>query len=327
MKIKFWGVRGSIPTPITTDQLKEKLILLAKKSSNQLCDLDSFIKFIHELHPVEFGSIGGNTSCVEIQVNNKVIILDMGSGLKNLGDSIFSQPIVKRQKEFHIFLSHTHWDHISGLPFFKPANDSDTQIFIYSPLPDLEERLIQQQNGKFFPISFHSLKANINIITLGKNKPINLDGIKINNITLNHPGGCFGYKISHNKKSISYITDTSLHELSNFQKNDIIDSDLNKGNTHILDFLKNTNILVIDAMYGTDEIELKKHYGHSTAQMAVDIGNIVKADTIVLFHHDPDKNDIEITKMYSDTKKYFYEKHPDSRSDILLGYDDMLLEL
>jgi ribonuclease BN (tRNA processing enzyme) len=159
MKVKFWGVRGSIPTPIFDKTFKTQLrLILSDITTDDISTPEKKNEFIENL-TFDKTIIGGNTACVELQIDNKLFIFDMGSGIIQLGNYL-----VRKQRknglDINIFISHTHWDHILGLPFFKPAFYSNNKITFFSPITNLEKRLILQQNPKYFPISLDLYPAS-----------------------------------------------------------------------------------------------------------------------------------------------------------------------
>jgi len=160
MKVKFWGVRGSIPTPPTSNHIRDKFIKIIDNLPPAVLSSPSEIKkHILGLSNLDAGIIGGNTSCIEIRADNKILIFDMGSGLKALGNYLVKNEQNKKGLELHIFLTHTHWDHILGFPFFTPAFFPNNKITFYSPHPNLKERLEIQQDFRFFPVSLEHMPS------------------------------------------------------------------------------------------------------------------------------------------------------------------------
>jgi phosphoribosyl 1,2-cyclic phosphodiesterase len=309
MKITFWGVRGSIPTPITTEQIKEKLIYLAgEKAPKRFSDRNELEDFINDLSPIDFGSIGGNTSCVEVNVDNETLIFDMGSGMKPLGMHI-NKNHTKYTNQFHIFLSHTHWDHISGLPFFPQAHQSDCTLNFYSPLENLKVRLEYQQDHRFFPVGFELLKAKKNFYRLSGTS-LQIKNTKISHLLLNHPGKSYAYKIESNGKSVIYMTDLYFE----------------KADEKMINFCRNADLLIFDSQFSAQEIKEKKDYGHSAGETGVDLSIATGVCQIALFHHDPDKTDLQIQSNYNKVKDYKNQKYPTSDLSILLAYEGLELD-
>lgn len=243
MRIKFWGVRGSIPTPGA-----------------------DFLKF------------GGNTSCVELEIEKQIIIFDMGSGLKNLGESILERKI----KKFDILMSHFHYDHTCGLPFFRPAFTPGLNFSIRSGkliTRGKTKYVLQKQiSSPSFPISIDEFSANINYVNFEVKKDFWIqDSIKVSSILLNHPDGAVGYRVEGDNKSLCYITD---HE------HDII-----KKNTGLLNFLKNANVLIYDCTYDDENFSDYIGWGHSTWQEAVRLAKECNIEKLFIYHHNPENTD------------------------------------
>ena len=310
MKITFWGVRGSIPAPLTTEQIKEKLIfLLQNKPDHNFTSNKNLQDFIKNLSSKDFGFIGGNTSCVEINIKEETLILDMGSGMKPLGLDIKNNRKFN-SKVFHIFLSHTHWDHISGLPFFNPAHNADCHLNFYSPLEDLKIRLEYQQDHRFFPVGFELLKAKTTFYRLIKQKQ-KIGNTEISHLLLNHPGKSYAYKIKNKNKIIVYMTDVFFE----------------KPDNELLSFCKNADLLIFDAQFTSKEIGEMKNYGHSTGENGVDLAILANIKQIALFHHDPDKTEMQIHQNFLEVKKYKTNKYPNSNLEILLSYEGLVLKV
>jgi len=310
MDIKFWGVRGSIPTPITTEQIKEKLLYLAeRKSDKKLSNNKELKEFLESVSPLDFGSIGGNTSCVEVSLEGKTIILDMGSGMKPLGNYILENR-ENYNHHFHIFLSHTHWDHISGLPFFGPAHNSQCHLDFYSPLEELKDRLEYQQDHRFFPVGFELLKAKKTFHHLTE-EIHKIGKTEISHLLQNHPGISYSYKIKDNNKIAIYMTDMFFE----------------KPDNKMIEYCKDADVLIFDSQFSVDEIVEKKDYGHSTGETGVDLAVAAKVQQLLLFHHDPDKTDLEIEKNLEDVKKYKSDNYPESKLEVQLAYESLQINI
>ena len=310
MKITFWGVRGSIPTPITTEQIKEKLIGLVKGRYNQqIFNSENIIYLIQQLSPMDFGAIGGNTSCIEVNTGKDTIILDCGSGIKAFGNFI-SKNTRNYSNIFHIFLSHTHWDHISGLPFFDMAHDKNCEINFYSPLENLKNRLEYQHDHRFFPVGFELLKSHRNFHQLN-NAPLKIKETEISYFPLNHPGKSYAYKIKNKDKILIYMTDLFIQQ----------------PNMEMINFCKNSNLLIFDSQFTEEEINHKKKYGHCTGERGVDLAIAAKISNLALFHHDPDKTDAEVQENFLKVKEYKLTKYPDSTLTIKLSYEGLKLDI
>lgn len=248
--LKFWGVRGSTPTP----------------GAGTL-------------------RYGGETACLEIQAGASRFLVDCGSGARNLG---MTHCLSKQSMKLNLLFTHTHLDHICGLPFFWPAFDPNSDIRAWAghfeedhlQLSDIVSRIM---SPPVFPLAAKSLKAlTFHDFEAGKDLPICSD-VTIKTMRLNHPGGACGYRFDFGGKSICIITD---HE----HGNDEIDRKLPE-------FVRDADIMIYDAMYTDEEYEIFQGWGHSTWQKAVELAETAGVKTPVLFHHDPRRCDDELDEI------------------------------
>jgi len=267
MEVKFWGVRGSIPTP-SKDTAK----------------------------------YGGNTSCVSVKAKDELIVLDGGSGLRMLGIELLKQIFAKGKFnpiEMHLFFSHVHWDHIQGIPFFKPIFIKGNIIHMYGEKKartSLEETLIGQQQYPNFPITIEEISingANIDFTDMNAGQKVLINSVSVENTKLSHPDGVFCYKISDEKHSIVYATDT--------EHRNVLDP-------RLLKISKDADVLIYDAQYTPEEycgkVGMPKFdWGHSTYEWAVDTAIASNMNKLVLFHHEPEHTDKMIDEIEAAAKK------------------------
>jgi phosphoribosyl 1,2-cyclic phosphodiesterase len=284
MLVKFWGVRGSIPCPGA-----------------------STVRY------------GGNTPCIEVQFPdiNRLIIIDAGSGLRELGNDLMTrgQPV-----EAHLFLTHTHWDHIMGFPFFVPAYVPGTHIRVYGPVTYEEDTLEKVVGGqmtyRYFPIREAELAANIQYFSL-KEEVMDLgDGIIIRTRFLNHPVLCLGYRIEYKGKSFCTAYDTEIFRNVFITDPDHPDYDeemaaegelvAREQNDRIELFYEGADLLVHDSQYTKQEYEEKyTGWGHGYIEYVCDAARRRHVKQLALFHHDPLRSDDQIDEF---TKKYCTEE-------------------
>ncbi len=252
VRLKFWGVRGSTPTP--------------------------------QIQNLKFG---GNTSCLEIRNGeNECVVFDAGSGIRALGQALMEEargaPIKAR-----IFLTHFHWDHIQGIPFFAPLYGANNHISFLSGSSGrpLQETLEGQMAKPYFPIDFSQVAAQRDFHQIEDRGEVKVGGLTVRPFPLNHPQGASGYRIECNGVSIVYATD---------YEHGVAGSDAT-----LCEFAQNANILICDTQYTPAEYEKHRGWGHSTWQNAVLLAREARAEQLVLFHHDPEHDDqmmMEITQ-------------------------------
>ena len=250
--LKFWGVRGSIPTPGP-----------------------STVRY------------GGNTPCTELRFSDdKFFVLDAGSGLRELGLSLLKSG---KKLHAHIFISHMHWDHIQGIPFFVPALLPGNQFIFHGaedPNKSLKEILANQMNPINFPIKMDDMASNLNFEAFDVGT-YEVEGVKVETMRLNHPGKALGYKFYVEGKTVVYVSDNEP------QKNeyDHENSNVLSFNDILLDFTKNADILIHDAQYTPDEFKTRVTWGHSPYDFTVSLAMKSNVKKLVIFHHDPVHDD------------------------------------
>lgn len=304
MRLRFWGVRGSIPTPLTPYEVQKRVTAIVQRIKPSDVQSDaSREKFVANLPDWLFTTVGGNTSCVEVETaDGERIIFDAGSGLRVLGEDLFKRANYKTKRNYHIFLSHFHHDHLQGLAFFGPAYDPENQITVYSTRKKCREYLEGQMTPPYFPVEMFSergFRADFTFKTIERDeRNIRLGSAIINWKLVRHPGGSVSYSITESSastketKKFIYSTDTELRE------KDLIKNEANN------EFYKEADILVIDSQYTlVDSIE-KEGWGHSTYSMAVDFAINWGIKKILLFHHEPSYADKTIFSIKKSAENY-----------------------
>ena len=314
MNIRFWGVRGSIPTPLTPDEIRRKIsAVIARVTPEDLRDARTRELFLAHLPPALFGTAGGNTTCVEVRLDdNSVILFDAGTGI-----SKFATAAAKEQpapKVFHIFFTHFHWDHIQGFPFFNPqAFDSSCTMHIYSPRDDVESILRAQMKSPYFPITMDTMQAKIHFHQIHE-EGVDIGPAQITYRKVHHPGGSYSYKVKSLEGSFIFSTDTELkpEDFARTRENRV--------------FYEKTDIIALDSQYTLDEAIEKFDWGHSSYSLTVDFASEWKIDKLVLFHHEPLYND---NKMFSIEKSArWYKSHLGTDNpEIFLAQEGLELNL
>ena len=315
MKVIIWGSRGSIPASAQMNSMKNK-ILKALEAAQEYTfqNIEDIKQFVNDLPFSVVNTYGSNTSCVEIRDGDEYIIFDSGTGIRDFGNYVMSTG--KQNCIFHIFMSHVHWDHIQGFPFFVPAFIPGNKIHFYGFHNNIKEAMISQQNEPNFPVPYDFLNADIDFTTLDLKKEYKIAGYKIKGLEQNHPGKSYGYSFEKNSKKIVYSTD-SEHDLDNpkellpFEK-----------------FFKDADLLIFDAQYSLmDVIQMKKNWGHSSNIVGLELSVKANVKQFCMFHTEPTCDDETLDELLNETKMYrelFSEKHP---LNISLAYDGMEIEV
>ncbi|MEI7811996.1 MAG: MBL fold metallo-hydrolase [Ignavibacteria bacterium] len=315
MRIKFWGVRGSIPAPLDVEEVRGKMQRLLKMASlyKDLSSSETIDLIINKFSESEPLAIGGNTTCVELCSDDKIIIFDMGSGLRKLGNSILQES--NGITEFHIFLSHTHWDHIHGLPFFVPAYMPQFKLHFYSVHPGLQERLEIQQDLRFFPVRLDQMASSRDYTQLTEDYEITIGNLTIKNQKLYHPGNSYGYSVTNGQKKFVYATDAEYINLSTslIQK--------------YIEFFKGADVLYFDSQYSFSEAIHKADWGHSSAIIGIDLASDADIRKIYLSHHEPENDTLKLMKMYTQALQYKKINYPLNDLEIFLAQEGRTVEI
>ena len=272
MLIHFWGVRGSLPTPITPHQVQSKIMAAVERITvDDLKDEESRAKFVSSLPSWIFGTAGGNTTCVEVKSLGNELLFDAGTGIRVLGKS----GNLPKDNVYNLFFTHFHWDHIQGLPFFDAAYNPNSEFNIYSPLENTREILEKQMNQPYYPVPFSALTKKMNFMQLVPGNKINIGNTQILCCPMSHPGTSYSYAVIEGDKKFVFATDVELNS------KDFDDSPLKEQ------IFKNADCLVIDSQYTAEEAYRKQNWGHSAFCYAVDFAVHWGIKNLYLFHHEP----------------------------------------
>jgi phosphoribosyl 1,2-cyclic phosphodiesterase len=314
MIVRFWGVRGSVAAPLDAHQLKQKIMSALKGAADRdIADERAAEHYVEGLPMHVKATYGGNTSCVELHSEDTTIIFDAGTGIRLLGLHLMDGRFGQGGGTAHLFLSHTHWDHIHGFPFFLPAYVPGNRIVIYSPHPDIEKRISMQQDPRYFPVPLKAMQADIEFVSLSEGENVAIGHVDIANIKLNHPGGSFGYRVSKLKASFVYATDTEFTNLSGSETEKYIS------------FFSQVKVLVFDSQYTLMEALEKEDWGHSSSLTGVEMARDAGVETLVLFHHEPTYDDIALWDILQRTRKYAELQGIDKTCSVIMAYEGLEL--
>jgi phosphoribosyl 1,2-cyclic phosphodiesterase len=254
LAVKFWGVRGSIACPSP-----------------------------------EHVVYGGNTSCLEVYAGDHRIVLDAGTGIRNLGQDFIRDGVHKGV----MMLTHSHWDHINGFPFFGPAFMPNNQFTIFaghlSTAGGIENVLASQMANPTFPVPLEALQANLSFEDFQAGESWKMDGgVQIKTAPLNHPNGATAYRIEHDGRALCYVTHTE-HVVG-------------KPDENILQLIEGADLVIYDSTYTDEEFPSKIGWGHSTWQEGVRLCKTANVGQFAIFHHDPDHNDDIMHQLEADAR-------------------------
>jgi phosphoribosyl 1,2-cyclic phosphodiesterase len=238
---------------------------------------------------------GGNTACVKITVGSTLIVLDGGSGLRVLGNELLQGDFGNGSGVAHIFFTHAHWDHISGFPFFLPAYIKGNRLILYGNRDSdssIKQILSQQQNYVNFPIRLEDMSSSLEFVELSEGQEVCCSEAIISCLALSHrhPSGSFSYRINFNSKKIVYISDYEHQD---------------KMDLKLVEFIKNADLIIYDAMFTPDEYKRKKGWGHSTYLEGIKIAKAAHVKQLHLFHFNPEHSDQFIDKTEKKAQKLF----------------------
>lgn len=339
MKIKIWGARGSIPTPLDPKEIEGKIC----QAINSLADIDTHDMaavqaYVAGLPPFIRGTVGGNTSCVEIQARGETFIIDAGSGLRRLGLELMKGPCGRGRGRLHLFLTHLHWDHLQGFPFFTPAFIPGNHLIFYS-IHDVETALSEQQRYQFFPVAFNAeqaerefqqlsaeqrqrygyvpaMQARREFVRLEVGAPFSVGPLKINTIQNHHPGDAYSFRFEDQHSVFVYANDAEYKNLED------------ESTQARLDFFRGADALIFDAQYGLRESwESKADFGHSSAMIGVDFARRAGVKRLLLAHHEPLYSDAQLQKIQETAIAYQAQDASLPTCEVLLAYEGLQLDL
>lgn len=277
MKLKFWGVRGSIPTP--------------------------------GKHTVRYG---GNTPCLELRLDDdKLIMFDAGTGIRSFGDDLINKG---ESVNGYLLITHPHWDHIQGFPFFKPAFISGNELTIIGTEraeKSLSEIIAEQMNRIYFPVQLHALKAKINFMPIREEGEFKIYDATVKTLYVNHPGFTVAYRVEFRGKTLVYVSDNEPYDraaaasLVNFESivKEKFDAETGDPNQRVFDFCRDADVLIHDATYTPEEYIDRVGWGHSHYLFTLRVAAEANVKRLYLFHHDQNHSDDKVDDILKKCKK------------------------
>lgn len=290
MQVRIWGARGSLPTPLTPAAMRDKLRrILRDADAVDLRDDAAIDDFLDRSPHAKF--YGGNTSCVEVRWEEETIVLDAGSGMRGLAEAMLADGRSK-DHPIHILFTHFHWDHLCGLPFFVPIYRPGREIAIHSWRADTERLLAIQMSDAFFPVKWDKLPSAIACHRLDPEADNRVGAAVVRLKQLQHPDGCYGYRIERDGRSVCYLTDTEVSQ----------NPEQHAGG--YADFVEGADLVLVDAMYGFLDYHEHYNFGHSSIFTWIDFFRDSRIGELVVFHHDPAADDVALGKLAEAAQRY-----------------------
>lgn len=314
MLVRFWGTRGSIPVAMTPAEVKRKLVAaLVQAGGRGVHTAAQAREFVErELDFSVSHTFGGNTSCVQIDTGGPDYVLcDLGSGVRVFGNSVLAAH-GPTGHTFHVLMSHMHWDHILGFPFFMPAYLPGNHIRIYGCHERLEEALRRQNAAPSFPVDFSRMGADIEFIRLEPAREYEIAGLSVRTKLQRHGGDSYGYRIERDGRSVVYSTDSE-------HKQD--DTDEVEA---FVEFFRGADLVIFDSQYSfADAMSVKEDWGHSSNVVGVEMCQLARAHRLCLYHHEPIFDDERLAALLAETRRLEEITRADHRVEILAAYDGL----
>jgi phosphoribosyl 1,2-cyclic phosphodiesterase len=280
-RVRFWGVRGSVPSPGPAT-----------------------VRY------------GGNTSCVEVRAEGEIVILDAGTGIRPLGLAL-TQEFKDRPLHVTLLISHTHWDHIQGFPFFVPAYNPRNRVRVLGfegARQGLQTTLSGQMESPYFPISMREMPGHISIEEL-RDLKFSVGKVGVQAIHLHHPDICMGYRLFTANGSVAYLPDYEPYQRLLLLPGDHSETEMQartdfarSEEEKLAEFLRETDVLIVDAQYDANEYAEHAGWGHSCMEDSIALALEARAKKLYLFHHDPDHDDARIDQMVAQARAHLAQQ-------------------
>ena len=315
---RFWGTRGSLPVALDAAGVRTKLTAALRGASGRTfasdADLDAYVDSL----PFDVGStFGGSTSCVELLTGEReYVVCDLGSGVRPFGQAAIARHGPAAPQTYHVFVSHVHWDHIMGLPFFGPAYIPGNRLVFYGGHENLEAALRRQMEPPSFPVTFDVFRATIDFVHLTPDVTHDVAGMRVTLKRQHHAGDSYGYRFEKGGRTIVYSTD-SEHQLT--EPGELV---------AFTEFFRNADLVIFDAMYSLAEAtSVKADWGHSSNIVGVELCQAAKVKELCLFHHEPALDDAALTKMLAETRRFEEITRSAAPLQISAAYDGLEIRL
>jgi phosphoribosyl 1,2-cyclic phosphodiesterase len=319
MKVTFWGTRGSLPAPLSGRRVREKIVnALVKGADKGLDSVEKAARFCdEELSFAESSTFGGNSSCVQIDTGGpEYLLCDLGSGVREFSLAAIAQHGPARPQVYNVLLSHVHWDHIMGFPFFVPAFIPGNRIRMHSCHPMVERAIRGQNSAPCFPVEYSYLAASIEFVQMEPGVTYDIAGARVTGTEQVHGNDSYGYRVEKDGKTVVYSTD-SEHKLENL------------ADTHkVLGLFRDADLVIFDAMYSLAEAtSVKEDWGHSSNITGVELSQMAGVKHLCLFHHEPIHDDAKIESIFKETLRFEEITRTGDQLKISSAYDGLVIEV
>lgn len=318
-RVVFWGTRGSLPVSLSARDVREKLMAaLVAADGRKFRSRAALEDFVDQLPFSVNGTFGGNSSCVEIVTEGpEHIICDMGSGARPLGQSKIARFGVPNPQTYHIFISHLHWDHLMGFPFFQPMYIPGNRIVVHGCHARLEEAIRMQMRAPCFPVDYSQAGANIEFDLMTPGKKHFIAGMNVIPKLQLHNGDSFGYRFESIDRTVVYSTD-SEHKLDDLLAYE-----------SFIEFFASADLVVFDAMYSLAEAaSVKSDWGHSSNVIGVELCQAARVRKLALFHHEPVSDDMQLSRVLAESRRLEQlTRGKQPALEVHSAYDGLTIEL
>jgi phosphoribosyl 1,2-cyclic phosphodiesterase len=317
--VRFWGTRGSLPVALTAAQVRQKILTALERAAGRTLDarekIEAFLD--QDLDFAVAGTYGGNSACVELEAGTgEYVLCDLGSGARTFSQRLLADRGAGRPEAFHFFMSHLHWDHIMGFPFFMPAYLPGNRIRIYGCHDGLEEAFRRQHGAPSFPVEFERLQAEIEFVRLEAGRPYDLAGFRVTAKRQFHSGDSYGYRFERRGKVVVYSTD------SEHKRDDPAETE------EFVAFFRDADLVIFDGMYSLAEaFSVKEDWGHSSNIVGVELCQLARVKRMCLFHHEPASDDAQLSQVLDETRRLEALTRGDQPLTISAAYDGMEIRL
>jgi phosphoribosyl 1,2-cyclic phosphodiesterase len=317
VRVRFWGTRGSLPVALTASQVRDKLVrALTGAIGRKLETAEQVNAYVDGLDFATSGTFGGHSPCVQVDLGgDEYLLCDMGSGLRAFGQATLKQR-AGRPATYHILVSHSHWDHIMGFPFFTPAYIPGNKVRIYGCHPNLEAAMRRQQEPPSFPVTLDVMRGSIEFVALAPNRTHDIAGCRVTPKIQHHSGDSYGYRIERGGKALVYTTDTE-HKMDDRAQTEAF-----------VEFFRDADLVVFDSMYSlADAMSVKEDWGHSSNVIGVELCQLARARRLCLFHHEPVFGDEQLAAILEETRRFERITREDHAVEVISAYDGLDLAL